>query len=84
MSKVFSWIVGLIPQEYKFGVAIKKASYMVGKLAAGYITASLVTKGKLTPNQCDQIQLAATTIVAGGLEAVHDWARLKWPQAAWL
>lgn len=84
MSKLLNWIIGLVPQEYKIGVAIKKASYMVGKLAAGYLTAQLVTTGKLTPEQCSQIQLAITTVVAGGLEAGHDWAKLKYPSATWL
>ncbi len=84
MSKFLNWIVNLIPEEYRVGVAIKKASYLVGKLAAGYMTAQLVTKGKLTPEQCNQIQLAVTTLVAGGLEAIHDWAKLKYPNATWL
>lgn len=84
MSKILSWITNLIPEQYRVGIAIKKASYMVGKLAAGYVTAQLVTTGKLTPEQCNQVQVAITAVTAGGLEMFHDWAKLKWPNAIWL
>lgn len=84
MSKVLNWLVNLIPEQYRVGIAIKKASYMVGKLTAGFLTAQLVTKGKLTPDQCSQIQLGLTTLVAGSLELVHDWAKVKYPDATWL
>ena len=79
MSKVLNWIVNLIPEEYRIGVGIKKAAYMVGKLGAGYVTSQLVTTGKLTPEQCSQVQVAITALTAGGLELLHDWAKLKWP-----
>lgn len=84
MPKILNWLVNLVPEQYRVGVAIKKASYMVGKLAAGYMTAQLVTTGHLTPEQCSQAQVAITTLVAGGLEMAHDWAKLKWPDAVWL
>lgn len=81
MSKLLEWFSNLIPAEYKIGVAIKKLSYTVGKLAAGYITAKLVTTGKLTPEQCSQIQMGLTAGIAGGLTLVQDWAKLKYPDA---
>lgn len=81
---MISWLWKIIPSDYKFSVAIKKVSYMAGKLVAGYLTAQLVTKGRLTPDQCTQIQLGVTTLVAGGLETIHDWAKLKWPDNKWL
>jgi len=84
MNKVLNWVINLIPQQYRVSVAIKKASYMIGKLITGYATAKLVTTGKLSPEQTTQIELAITTITAGGLEALHDWAKLKWPEAKWL
>ncbi len=84
MTKLLSWVVKLIPEQYRVGVAIKKASYMIGKLAAGYVTSQLVTTGKLTPEQCGQIQVAITTVTAGALEMAHDWAKLKYPNATWL
>lgn len=84
MSKVLNWLVHLIPEQYRVGIAIKKVSYTIGKLAAGYITSSLVTSGKLTPEQCTQIQLGVTAAVAGGLTMIQDWARVKYPNATWL
>lgn len=84
MGKVLNWVINLIPQQYRIGVAIKKVSYTIGKLVAGFMTAKLVTTGKLTAEQCSQIELALTTVAAGGLEWLHDWARMKWPQATWL
>ncbi len=84
MPKLLSWLVNLVPEQYRVSVAIKKASYMVAKLATSFITARLLTTGKLNAEQCSQIELAITTVMAGGLEAVHDWAKLKWPNTAWL
>lgn len=79
MSKILGWLANLVPEQYRVSVAIKKGSYMVGKLAAGFVAAQLVTKGKLTPEQCNQVQVMVTAMVAGGLEILHDWAKLKWP-----
>lgn len=84
MSKMLNWLVNLIPEQYRVAVAIKKGAYMVGKLAAGFVTSQLVTTGKLTPEQCSQVQVAITAITAGSLEMLHDWAKLKWPAATWL
>lgn len=84
MSKFLNWVVNLIPEQYRVGVAIKKVSYTVGKLAAGYLTSKLVTSGKLTPEQCSQIEMGVTAAVAGGLTLVQDWARVKYPNATWL
>lgn len=77
--KFLTWLTNLIPEQYRVGIAIKKGAYMVGKLAAGFLTAQLVTTGKLTPEQCSQAQIAITAATAGGLELLHDWAKLKWP-----
>lgn len=84
MSTVLNWFVNLIPEQYRVGVAIKKVSYTVGKLAAGYLTAHLVTSCKLTPEQCSQIEAGITAAVAGGLTFIQDWAKLKYPNATWL
>ena len=84
MSNILNWFVNLIPEQYRVGIAIKKVSYTVGKLAAGVITARLVATGKLTPEQCNQIQVGVVAMVAGGLTALQDWAKLKYPNATWL
>lgn len=87
MSKILDWVIRVIPQEYKVSVAIKKAAYMVGKCAV-----ALLMYGKmkpmigdhLSPDQVTQIQTVSATAAAAALEGLHDWAKVKWPQATWL
>lgn len=87
MSKVLNWLVNLIPEEYRVGVAIKKASYSIGKLAiAGlmYGKVGSVVGSKLTPEQVQGIQAGAAALSAAALTGLQDWAKLKWPNATWL
>lgn len=84
MGNVLNWVVNLIPEQYRVAVAIKKLSYFVGKFGAGFVTAKLITSGHLTVDQASQIELAITAATAGGLQLIHDWARVKWPEAKWL
>lgn len=79
-----NWLGALIPDRYKASIAIKKVAYLAGKLAGGYLTAKLVTKGHITADMATQYQLEITAGVAAVLEAVHDWAKLKWPENKWL
>jgi hypothetical protein len=82
MGKIATWFLSKIPSEYKAGVAIKKASYTIGKLAAAAFTMGWLGQhvgSHLTPDQIKLIEGATGAIVAGGLEAVHDYAKLKWP-----
>lgn len=84
---MLNWVLKFIPQEYKWSVAIKKASYTVGKLAVAVLSmgkAKAVFGDNLTPEQIAQIQASVGTVVAAGLEGLHDWLRLKFPNAAWL
>jgi len=87
MHKVLNWIVNLIPEQYRIGIAIKKVSYTLGKLAiAGLMYGKVGTMvgSKLSPDQVVQIQTAAAGISAALLTAIQDWARVKWPDAKWL
>lgn len=87
MSKVIDWIIHLIPEQYRVGIAIKKASYSVGKLAVAllmYGKMKTVVGDKLTPDQVQQVQAAAAAMSAALLTAIQDWAKLKWPNATWL
>jgi hypothetical protein len=84
---VINWLLNLIPQEWKISVAIKKASYTIGKLAVAglmYGKAKTLVGSHLTPDQMNQVQMAIAAISAGALEGIHDWARLKWPGLTWL
>ncbi len=80
---MWNWLLGLIPDNYKASVVIKKVAYLVGKFAVGYATSTLVAKGNMTPAESIQVQMAVTTAVASGLEMLHDWAKLKWPNVSW-
>lgn len=87
MNKVLNWFVNLIPEQYRVGVAIKKASYTVGKLAVAALTYGKVKTmvgDHLTPDQITEIQTAAAGVTAALLTGVHDWAKLKYPNATWL
>ena len=84
---MFNWILKFIPQEYKWGVGIKKASYAVGKLVVSLLTfgkAKMLVGDKLTPDQILQVQTTIAAITAAALEGIHDWARVKWPDVKWL
>lgn len=82
MTKILEWLSKLIPQEYKLSVAIKKASTTIGKLAGAALMMGWMGKhvgSNLTPEQVQQVQMIVGAITAGGLEALHDWARVKYP-----
>ncbi len=84
---MLNFIMNLIPQDYKWSVAIKKASYTVGKLAAAGLMmgkAKTLVGSHLTPDQVTEIQGAVGAAAAAFLEGIHDWARVKWPNATWL
>jgi len=83
---MLNWILKMIPDQYKWPVAIKKASYTVAKLA---MAALMMGKAKsigdhLNPEQIVQVQGAVGAITAAALEGIHDWLKMKYPNAAWL
>jgi len=73
-----------MPSNYKWSIGIKKVSWLVGKLLAGFVLGKLVTSGHLTSEQMTQLQVTITAVTASGLEWIHDWAKLKYPDAKWL
>lgn len=84
---MFNWLLKLIPEQYKVSILIKKASYTVGKLAVAGLMYGKVGQflgAHLSPDHLAQIQLAAATVTAAGLEGAHDWAKLKWSETRWL
>jgi hypothetical protein len=72
------------PPNWLWTVAVKKVAYMIAKVGVGYLTAKAVTSGQLTLDQVAQMQITTTASVTAVLEAAHDWARMKWPDAKWL
>jgi len=84
---MLTWLLKLIPDDYKWSVMIKKAAYTVGKLAVAalmYGKAKTIVGNQLTPDQLKMVQDTAGVVTAGFLEGVHDWAKLKWPNTGWL
>lgn len=83
---MFNWLLKLIPAGWTWNVAAKKVAYMVGKAVAAilaYKKLALISE-YLTPDQSAQIQMAAGAIAAAALEALHDYLKMKFPDANWL
>lgn len=84
LMKFLNWLAALVPPKYSIGIAIKKVSIIVGKLAGSYVFAKLVTKGHITAEMATQYQLVIATGVVAGLEYIHDFFKLKYPHVSWL
>lgn len=85
--KLLNWAAKFLPEDWKWGVASKKIVYVVAKFALTGLMYGKVGEyvgSRLTPEQQMQVQAAASAVVAGALESVHDWAKLKWPENNWL
>lgn len=83
LESMFDFIWKHIPEDYKWSVGIKKASQMAGKALAGLIVGSAVGK-HLPPESAQYVEMGVTIMTTATLEAIHDWAKLKWPDKKWL
>ena len=84
---MYEWVERLIPVEYSFQIASKKIAYIVPKVVAAGLAYGVVGKyvgSHLTPEQLQQVQSAAAVLVAGALEGLHDFLKLKYPDFKWL
>ena len=80
---MISFIWKILPSNYRWTVAIKKASYTIAKLwVAGLL--ALGIGEKVDAEQLKAFQEGLALVIAGGLEVAHDWAKLKYPNAKWL
>lgn len=73
----------MIPEDYKWSVGIKKTGIMAGKAIVGLLAGTTVGH-KLSPQHVDMVSTVVTVLTTAGLEALHDWAKLKWPNQKWL
>lgn len=80
---MFKFLLKLIPNEYKWSIGIKKASQAAGKFAAGLLVGSVIGQ-KLSPDHVKAVEAVLATLTMAGLEAFHDWAKLKYPNVKWL
>ena len=81
--KFLGFVWKMLPANYRWQIAIKKASYTVAKLAVAGLVAVGVG-GKVDPEHLRAFEEILALMLAGGLELVHDWAKLKFPSAKWL
>lgn len=80
---MFKFFWKALPDNYKFSVAFKKAGIMAGKAVTGLLVGTVVGH-KLTPAHVEAVGTVVTVLTTAGLEALHDWAKLKWPDSGWL
>jgi hypothetical protein len=80
---MINWILKLIPNDYKWSVGIKKATWTVAKTGVALLAATKVGK-QVPPDQWPLLTDALAALMAGGMKVVHDWARMKWPDVSWL
>lgn len=80
IGPIFGFILKHVPEQYSWKVAAKKISFTVGKLAVSGLMMGVAGKyvgSNLTPEQLTQVEGAVGVVVAGGLEAVHDYLKVK-------
>lgn len=77
----FLWRI--VPDNYKFSVAFKKIGVIAGKAVTGLLVGSVVGS-KLAPQHVEAVGTVVTVLTTACLEAVHDWAKVKWPDNKWL
>lgn len=72
-----------MPQDYKYSIAFKKTSQGIAKFVAGLIVGTSIGK-TISPDHVKAVEGVVATMTMAGLEFVHDWARMKWPDKKWL
>lgn len=90
LSKLFGFLAGLIPSEYKWGVATKNVAYDIGKAAAGLLTMAKATAIfnalhiTITPDMQAQAATIAGALATGVLAWLHDYLQVKFPNNPFL
>lgn len=77
----FLWKV--LPDKYKWSVAFRKAGAATAKFITGALVGSIAGE-KLSPQHIEAVGTVVATLTVAGLEFVHDWAKMKWPEKDWL
>lgn len=80
---MLNWLWKLIPEQYKWTVAAKKATWTVAKTGVSLLAGTKLGK-EVSPDNWLVVTEVSAALMAGGLKIIHDWARLKWPDAKWL
>lgn len=53
---------------------------MAGKALVGLLLGTTLGK-KLSPEHVELVTTTVAILTTTGLEALHDWAKLKWPES---
>jgi uncharacterized membrane protein len=80
---MLSFILKLIPDQYKFGVAFKKIAWTIAKTLVALVAGTKIGN-QVAPEQWLVVTEVSSAMIAGGMKLVHDWAKLKWPNISWL
>ena len=75
------------PEQWLLSVAVKKASYGIAKALLALVTAAKAAsiEQKLGIHiDPSAFEAGAAAMVVAGVTMVHDWAKLKFPNAKWL
>lgn len=84
---MIGWLLKRIPNDYKWSVVTKKIGYTIGKMAAGLLAygqaqAALQQLGiNVDP---ETFKNGVALVAIGAMEALHDYLKLKFPNASWL
>lgn len=80
---MIAWIWKILPENYKFSVAFKKAAWTVAKTVVALAAGTKIGK-EISPENWVTVTEVVSTALVGAMKLVHDWARLKWPESKWL
>lgn len=79
---MFGFLWKMVPMNYKWSVATKNIGLGLGKVATSLLAGHF---GKvLAPEHINAVGVVVTIVTQAGLEWLHDWAAVKWPNAKWL
>lgn len=80
---MFKFLWKILPDNYKFSVAIKKASWTIAKTSIALVAGTKIGK-EVSPENWVTVTEVSAALLTGGMKVIHDWARLKWPNNPWL
>ncbi len=80
---MLTWLWKMLPENYKFSVAFKKMSWTIAKTFVALVSGTKIGS-QVAPDQWLIVTEVSSALIAGGMKLVHDWARLKYPNAKWL
>lgn len=78
-----SWLLGLIPADYKWSVGMKKAAWTIAKTGVAMLAGTKIGV-EVSQENWLVVTEVSSALIAGAMKLVHDWARVKYPNVTWL